>query len=280
MPPTLSAHNGPMLAALSPARRRLALALLTLLAFAVVSIGAVVAVSTTGRSGTAPAAVNENYAGPVLLIPGYGGSRSGLLQLAQRLQRAGRQAQVMTLPGDGTGDLRTQARAVQSAAAALKAATKSESIDVIGYSAGGIVARLWAADDGGNKIARRILTLGSPHHGTELATLGALFPSACPIACQELAPGSSLLTTLDTASVAGSPSFVSVWSSTDDVVVPPASAVLAGATNVSVQSICPSSRVSHSELPTDATVAGIVLAELAPGVPPSLNTSDCPRLGG
>jgi triacylglycerol esterase/lipase EstA (alpha/beta hydrolase family) len=272
-----------MLAALSPARRRLVLVLFLVLAMVLVLTVTAVTMSRRSSSRAAPA-VNESYAGPVLLIPGYGGSRTGLLVLARHIQRAGRQAEVMTLPGGGTGDLHAQAKAVAAAAVALKVRTKAQSIDVVGYSAGGIVARLWASEDGGDRMVRRIVTLGSPHHGTELAALGALFASACPLACQQLAPDSSLLATIDSAIGAstGMPnaSIVSVWSTTDDVVIPPASAELPGAVNVTVQSVCPSSQVKHGALPTDPTAVGIVLAELAPGAPPALGSADCSRLSG
>ena len=55
-------------------------------------------------------------------------------------------------------------------------------------------------------IARRIVTLGAPHHGTDLAALaGSLLPGQCPTACAELAPNSDLLTRLNARDDAGRP---------------------------------------------------------------------------
>ncbi len=56
----------------------------------------------------------------------------------------------------------------------------------MGYSAGGIVARVWVAD-GGADVTRRVVMLGSPNHGTSLADLaGTLAIDACPQACRQL----------------------------------------------------------------------------------------------
>jgi triacylglycerol lipase len=45
-----------------------------------------------------------------------------------------------------------------------------------------------------------------------------------------------------------------------------------------VQSVCSASIVRHSGLPTDPSVDGMVLAELAAGSPVKLSGSDCARL--
>jgi triacylglycerol esterase/lipase EstA (alpha/beta hydrolase family) len=125
------------------------------------------------------------------------------------------------------------------------------------------------------------VTLGSPHHGTRLAGLaGSLLPSACPEACRQLIPSSDLLHKLNSGDeTPAGPAWVSIWSTVDEVVTPPDSARLDGAVDLTVQGICPSSQVQHSQLPTDPVVQGIVLSELAASPVTSLSTSDCARLG-
>ncbi len=49
--------------------------------------------------------------------------------------------------------------------------------------------------------AGKIITLGSPLHGARIAAVGTGFdPAECPVACQQLAPGSALLTQLQHSS--------------------------------------------------------------------------------
>ncbi|MCO8270329.1 lipase [Actinoplanes sp. TRM 88003] len=200
--------------------------------------------------------------GPVLLVPGYGGNRTGLSRLAERLRAEGRTATVLTLPGDGTGSLEEQAGLLDTAVRdAMDAGAPS--VDVVGYSAGGVVARLWIERHDGAERARRVVSLGSPLHGTRLAGLGARFGNAaqCPQACQELAPGSDLLDSID-GDLPGRLPWLSIWTENDETVLPPDSARLDGAVNLPLQSICPAARTAHGELPTDPYVTALVLDAL------------------
>lgn len=267
-----------MLAGLSPARRRLVLGLVAVAVLAVVA-GAL-AVVVPLLSGP-PSAADQATPGPVLLVPGYGGSTASLQTLADRLDADGRDAAVVPLPGDGTGDLRASADALGSAVDAAMKRTGAHSVDIVGYSAGGVVARLWAAD-GGARVARRIVTLGSPHHGTRVAdVVGDVVPGDCPLACQELATDSQLLLQLNARDeTPAGPTWVSIWTTQDTTVTPPDSARLAGALNIPVQSVCANARVAHGDLPRDRLVQAIVIAELGAGSPPHLGAADCARLSG
>jgi triacylglycerol esterase/lipase EstA (alpha/beta hydrolase family) len=248
---------------------------------ALVLVLAAVAVRSAFGSGQSPARpVAQDVAGPVLLLPGYGGSITGLNSLAGRLRAAGKDATVLSLPDNAEGDLAAQAKVLAAAASAALARTGAPSVDVVGYSAGGVVARLWVKQYGGAGQARRVVTLGSPQHGTALATLGSLIAGQCPTACQQLVPTSSVLTALNSGTeipVSG-PAFISLWTSKDQVVLPPDSAVLAGALNIRIQSVCPASVVDHSGLPTDPLVAAMVTAELTGPAPVPLGPADCARL--
>lgn len=266
-----------MLAGLSPARRRLVLGLLAALLVGAVAVAAAVLVPRL--TADAPTPVSQADPGPVLLVPGYGGSTTGLQALADVLTTAGRDATVVPVPGDGTGDLEASAEVLGQAVDAALARTGASTVDVVGYSAGGVVARLWAAD-GGAAQARRVLTLGSPHHGTTVADLaGSLAPDQCPVACQQLQTGSELLRRLNAGDETPTgPTWVSIWTQDDTTVTPPDSARLDGALNLTVQSVCADSTVGHGQLPTDPLVQGMVVAELASGQPVDLGPADCARL--
>ncbi|HKS99422.1 MAG TPA: lipase [Rugosimonospora sp.] len=257
-------------------RRRLLLAG-TVLAVAVLAAVLVLRAVTSGR--TPAGHPDQARPGAVLLVPGYGGNTGSLEPLAARLRATGRTATVVALPGDGTGDLAGQASTLQ--AAVLRAVpAQGPSVDLVGYSAGGVVVRLWVDRyDRGRHLARRVVTLGSPLHGTQLAALGtALVPGACPVACQQLVPGSPLLRQLDAAPLPAGLPWLSVWTRDDQTVTPPESARLAGALNVAVQDVCAGASVQHGQLPGDPMVTGLVLRTLGVSAPTTPAPADCPAL--
>ena len=258
-------------------RRRLFVLIAGALVLVLAAVAAVAVLLTRDRVRPVP----QGRRGPVLLVPGYGGSTGSLQSLAARLRSVGRDVTVVSLPANAQGDLGEQARTLRTAVAAALQRTHAASVDVVGYSAGGVVARLWVRSYGGRDAARRVVTLGSPHHGTDLATTGASVPGACPTACQQLEPGSDLLNRLNAGDETPSgPLWVSIWTSDDQTVVPPASARLAGATDVVVQDVCAGRQVSHGQLPTDSVVQAIVIAELGTVRPSRIDPADCSSLGG
>jgi triacylglycerol lipase len=239
-------------------RRRL---MFTVLATVALVLVATLAIRAVVRGDTR-AVPDQSDPGAVLLVPGYGGNVGSLEQLAGVIRAAGRTAVVVALPDGGTGDLRQQADALD--AAVERALRDAKSVDVVGYSAGGVVARLWVDQHDGVHKARRIVTLGSPQHGARIAAAGAaVLPDACPVACQQLAPGSALLAGLP-QSVPRPPEWLTVWTEQDETVTPPDSARLDGATNVDIQEYCPGRPVAHGDLPGDDFVTSLVLDAIGP----------------
>ena len=246
-------------------RRRLLVAVLVGIVLVAAGIVGVRLFQTAGPTFAPRGRPAQDRPGPVLLVPGYGGARGALQQLATRIEATGRTATVLTLVGDGTGDLAPQV-AVLDAAVDAALVAGAPSVDVVGYSAGGVVTGLWVARDDGAQKARRVVTLGAPLAGTSLAaTAAVLAPDACPDACRQLAPGSAEITELARDRVGEALPWLSVWTADDETVTPPgAASQLAGTVQVQVQAVCPGARVSHSALPTDPVVTGLVLRALSP----------------
>lgn len=253
-------------------RRRLLAALVALLVAAAV---AAVSLEAAGGPPARPPSAAGARPGPVFLVPGYGGSTGSLDKLASHIRATGRSAIVLNLPGTGTGSLITDAAAL-NVAVDNALAHGAPSVDVIGYSAGGVVALIWARRDDGIGKARRVITLGSPFHGTSLASAAeGLLPGVCPAACQQLVPGSSLLASLDPSDPAGLPRWLALWTTDDTTVIPPDSGRLAGAVNLAIQSLCPDVDITHSELPTSPVVTAIVLQALGTGPLRKPSPADC-----
>lgn len=258
-----------MLDSLSPARRRFML-LAAVLGVLVVAVVPVTAYVRTRPPQVTP--VSQARPGPVLLVPGYGGSTASLEVLATALRDAGRDARIIAPKDGGTNDLVAQAADLGHAVDQVLGQTGAPSVDVVGYSAGGVIVRIWVADLGGGNQARRVITLSSPQHGTDLAALaGDLAPGACPMACGQLAPDSDLLSRLNNGDeTPPGPRWVSIWTIDDKTVVPPDSASLEGALDFSVQSVCPDVQVGHPDVPRTPVVMAMVeqlLGTAEPQVP-------------
>ncbi len=255
------------LSGLAPARRRLVVVSLGILVAALVTVIGTLTVTELHGGSSA----DQSLLGPVLVVPGYGGGVDDLAPLIVALRREGREAIPFVPTDGGTGDLRAQARRLGDLAERTLSRTGDDSVDVVGYSAGGVVARLWIRDNGGASVVRRVLTLGSPHHGSDVAALAAAVAGGCPTACEQLATGSDLLRRLDAGDeTPDGPSWVTVRTDDDDIVTPSDSAELEGALNIRVQDLCPTASTSHGQLPSDPVALatlGSVLGRAAPAVP-------------
>jgi triacylglycerol lipase len=232
----------------------------------VLVVGVLVVVVVRAVSGGG--AADQSQQGAVIVVPGYGGTVSDVAPIVAELRREGRKAVAFQPSQGGTGDLRVQARRLADLAKRTIARTGIDSVDLVGYSAGGVIARIFVRDDGGDSVVRRVLTLGSPHHGTDVASLAADVGGGCPTACEQMGTGSDLLRRLNAGDeTPAGPKWVTVRTENDHTVTPSDSAELDGALNIDVQRACPGSTTTHGGLPSDPVVLATLDSALGAGPP-------------
>jgi triacylglycerol lipase len=98
---------------------------------------------------------------------------------------------------------------------------RSQAIDLVGLSMGGLVSRYYVQRLGGIDRVERFVTISAPHHGTLLAyTLPFL-------SCQQMRPNSKFLQDLNRdADVLKQLSFTSIWTPYDFIMIPPQTSLL------------------------------------------------------
>ena len=186
---------------------------------------------------------------PVLLIHGYQCNRAMWWWMRKRLLRAG--FQVATLDMEPMfADIDDFALQVAQSVEALCAATGADRIALVGHSMGGLVARAYLRRYGKARVAK-LITLGSPHHGSELAHL------AMGINGAQMRPGSAWLTALNTPGAVPLPeNSVAIYSYHDNYVMPQDSARLEGARNV------PLAGIGHLAMVFSGEIECLLIAEL------------------
>jgi len=183
---------------------------------------------------------------PVLLVHGYVCNRGFMLPLRRYLGEHGVSACSHNLE-PVYADIDSYADALARRIDEICAATGADRLVILAHSMGGLAARACLRRHGARRVAK-LVTLGTPHHGTVLARL-ALGSNG-----RQMLPGSAWLEQLNAQ--APSVPTVAVFSHQDNVVVPQDSAVLAGAKIVSL------SGIGHIGMPFSRRIREIALAEI------------------
>ena len=161
---------------------------------------------------------------PVLLIHGYGCNSGYWCQLARRLDAAHVSHASLDLE-PVTGDIDGYAQLVQHAVEALCRASGAARVTVVAHSMGGLVARAWMRAYGTALVAR-VITLGSPHHGTSLAAFGLGINAA------QMRRASAWLQALEAGENAATRALItSIYTHHDNIIVPQTSSEREGARN-------------------------------------------------
>lgn len=187
---------------------------------------------------------------PVLLIHGYQCNRGFWLWIRRGLERAGWCVATLSLEpvfNDIDGYVDQVSRRIEEVCAATGAAQ----VILVGHSMGGLVSRAYLRRAGNARVAK-LVTLGSPHHGSRLAHLG-LGENG-----RQMCPGSAWLAGLNAPGAVPLPAAtVSIYSCQDNYVMPQDSSLLEGAKNV------PLAGIGHLAMAFSLEIERRLLAELA-----------------
>lgn len=206
---------------------------------------------------------------PILMVHGILDNHSIFALLQRALRRRGFATVSSYDYGLLTRDIPAAARLLGEAVEELAGDTGYERVHVIGHSLGGLIARYYVQRLGGDARVHTLVTLGTPHGGTEMARPWRLLPLF-----GQLTPGSAVLRELAEPAPHCRTRFLAFASDLDHMVWPRSHARLEHpdlqVRNVDVQG------VGHLSLPNNASVAFTIASALteldpfeAPGPPPA-----------
>jgi triacylglycerol esterase/lipase EstA (alpha/beta hydrolase family) len=155
---------------------------------------------------------------PVIVIHGFAMNRANFVPLAYRLARAGL-GPIVGFEYWSLGRVAAAARQLGWFIEQVQARTGAPQVDIVGHSMGGVVARYYVQLLGGDGTVANLITLGSPHLGTDVSELGLGHPA------RELLVGSKLVQRLAAAPPPRDTRVVMIYSHADHLV--PASTQLA-----------------------------------------------------
>ena len=151
---------------------------------------------------------------PVLLVHGYAHNRSGFLSMSRQLKRAGFRYVDGFNYNALTDGIPEAAARLGAEVERVLAATGASRVMLVGHSMGGMVARYYVQELGGEDTVDTVVTLGAPHQGTYASYIGLGRAAA------QLRPGSSLLQELDAGARPGPVRWIAYWSDLDLFVTP------------------------------------------------------------
>jgi len=116
----------------------------------------------------APVAAAPGTGTPIVLVPGFACNRGYWRQFARWLHEAGQGPVYAVSLEPLFGSIDENARRLGEQIEAVCAATGAQKVILIGHSMGGVTIRAYLHGGNAHRI-ERIITLGSPHHGTVIA---------------------------------------------------------------------------------------------------------------
>ena len=195
--------------------------------------------------------VGQKAGTPILLVHGYVSNRGMFWRMQKRLAAAGLGPVYTVSLRPLFGSIDEMVPVLAARIETICRETGAEKINIVAHSMGGLVTRAYLATHAGAGRVARLITIGSPHQGTQMATFGL---GRC---VQEMRPKSARQKSLTAAEAAlPKPPTLSIYTLNDDLVYPAESSRLDWAENL------PMVGVGHVSLLSFKPVIQRIIAEL------------------
>lgn len=147
---------------------------------------------------------------PVILIPGYGMNRACFVWMAFYLRKRGWPWVWAVNNRPHSAGVPIYAQRLSDAVQRLKRETGASAVDIVGHSAGGVIAAWYIKHLGGAAHTRRLITIATPWKGTAVAVFGQRAHA------RDLMPGSEIIQQIQGPPVPT----VALWTRTDGMLHP------------------------------------------------------------
>ena len=184
---------------------------------------------------------------PILLLHGVGCNAGVWSGFRRRLEQRGLGPVYALSYGPPLASIEHFADQVAARIGDIEAATGASQVVLVGHSMGGLVARAYLRQYGGAKV-RRLITIGTPHHGSMHAWLMA------GVSLAQMRPANAWLAALNGHT--GNVPVASIWSWHDSMVTPQTSSRIDWGDNVVLTG------VAHNALLDDPDVFEKTVAQI------------------
>lgn len=145
---------------------------------------------------------------PIIVVHGYAMNRANFLPLTRRLVAA-KLGPVYGFEYWTLGKASAAARALGEYIEDVCRRSGSDRVDIIGHSMGGIVGRYYATLGGGAHRVAHLITVGTPHQGTDVSAIGIGHAN------KDLFLHSPLVQRLEAAGIPDQTAVTAIWSRAD-----------------------------------------------------------------
>ena len=195
--------------------------------------------------------IGQKTGTPILLVHGYVSNRGMFWRMRKRLAAAGAGPVYTVSLYPLFGSIDEMMPVLAARIETICGETGAEKINIVAHSMGGLVTRAYLVAHAGADRVARLITIGSPHQGTQMAAFGV---GRC---VHEMRPDSARLKALVAAEIdLPKPPTLSIYTLNDDLVYPAESSLLDWAENL------PMAGVGHVSMLSSKPAIERIIAEL------------------